>query len=226
MPTIDLHTQAAATLPSLPGGQRGAIEEESTNNPIYRGKPGFGTPSFQGMEDALRDACERAMQLVFPLPTLLRLYRSVIGLTRALMQARVDVGLPPGLNEELVALLDSVRDTTGMHFPEPDMPMMDAIRVHQAMMALAKVAHLARDVAAIRPSRTGRIRLPSEATRPVEAEAIPEPEIEATPPVASRDDHDAPGWRPPVAVPSEPFESTLGARERDRRAPPEWAEAA
>jgi hypothetical protein len=96
MPLIDVHTQAASTIPSVQGGRRGAIAGESTNNPMYSGKPGFGTPSFQGMEDTLRDACERAMQLVFPLPTLLRHYRSVIGLTRALMQARVDVGLPPG----------------------------------------------------------------------------------------------------------------------------------
>lgn len=101
-------------------------------------------PSFKGMEDTLRDACERAMQLVFPLPTMLRLYRSVIGLTRALMQARVDVGLPSGLSDELIARLDAVRDTTGLHFPDPEMPMEDAIRVHAAMMKLASIAHRAR----------------------------------------------------------------------------------
>jgi hypothetical protein len=101
-------------------------------------------PSFKGMEDALRDACERAMQLVFPLPTMLRLYRSVIGLTRALMQARVDVGLPPGLSDDLIGRLDAVRDTTGMHFPDQDMPVQDAIRLHSAIMKLASIAHRAR----------------------------------------------------------------------------------
>ena len=101
-------------------------------------------PSFKGMEDALRDACERAMQLVFPLPTMLRLYRSVIGLTRALMQARMDVGLPPGLSDRLIALLENVRDTTGMHFPDRDMPIEDAIRLHAAIVKLAGIAHRAR----------------------------------------------------------------------------------
>ncbi len=84
------------------------------------------------------------MQLVFPLPTMLRLYRSVIGLTRALMQARMDVGLPPGLSDRLIALLENVRDTTGMHFPDRDMPIEDAIRLHAAIMKLAGIAHRAR----------------------------------------------------------------------------------
>jgi hypothetical protein len=118
------------------------------------------TPEFKGMEDALRDACGRAMQLVFPLSTMLRLYRSVAGLTQALMQARADLGLSPRLSEELVALLDTVRDTTGMHFPDPGMPVNDAILVHRAMMALARIAHRA---------RFGRLRgaLPAQQPRPL-----------------------------------------------------------
>ena len=120
------------------------------------------------MEDALQDACERAMQLVFPLPTMLRLYRSVIGLTRALMQARMDVGLPPGLSDRLIALLENVRDTTGMHFPDRDMPIEDAIRLHSAIVKLARIAHRA---------RIGRLIAPrAEWKRP--RETTPQPSAE------------------------------------------------
>lgn len=127
------------------------------------------TPTFPGMEATLRDACERAMQLAFPLLTMLRLYRSVAGLTRALMQARADLGLPAGLSDELVALLEQVRDTVGMHFPDRDMPVPDALCLHTATMALARAAHRA---------RVGRIlgRLPRAEQTPAAPPKAPERE--------------------------------------------------
>ena len=127
------------------------------------------TPTFPGMEATLRDACERAMQLAFPLLTMLRLYRSVAGLTRALMQARADLGLPAGLSDELVALLEQVRDTVGMHFPDRDMPVPDALCLHTATMALARAAHRA---------RVGRIlgRLPRAEQTPAVPPKAPERE--------------------------------------------------
>jgi hypothetical protein len=161
-------------------------------------------PSFKGMEDALRDACERAMQLVFPLPTMLRLYRSVVGLTRAVMQARKDVGLPPGLNDELIALLEKVRDTTGMHFPDPDRPMEDALCLHAAMMKLAAIAHRAR-AGRLFPSMAGWKR-PRGTAEPEPAPPA-EPEAETpnpTPCPRQREREDRPHerlWAAPRAEP-------------------------
>ena len=127
------------------------------------------TPTFPGMEATLRDACERAMQCAFPFLTMLRLYRSVAGLTRALMQARADLGLPAGLSNELVALLEQVRDTVGLHFPDRDMPVNDALCLHTATMALARAAHRA---------RVGRIlgRLPRAEQTPAAPPKAPERE--------------------------------------------------
>ena len=145
------------------------------------------TPEFKGMEDALRDACGRAMQLVFPLATMLRLYRSVAGLTRALMQARADLGLSPRLSDELVALLDTVRDTTGMHFPDPEMPVNDAIQVHRAMMGLARIAHRAR-VGRLRGAFPAKQSRPQATTDPLDASFPPaENPTEALAPSALHD---------------------------------------
>ena len=102
------------------------------------------TPSFQQMEDTLRDACERATQLVFPLLTMLRLYRSVVALTRELMQTRSDKGLSPALSPDQVALLEKVRDSVGFHFPDPNMPVSDALILHATMIKLSRIARRAR----------------------------------------------------------------------------------
>ncbi len=148
--------------------------------------PYHDPPSFKGMEDTLRDACERAMQLVFPLPTMLRLYRSVVVLTRALIQARKDVGLPPGLNDELIALLEKVRDTTGMHFPDPGMPMEHALCLHAAMMKLAATAHRA---------RAGRLFPPQTMWERPRDTAEPAPEPPAEPEKAAPNPTPSP-WQP------------------------------
>jgi hypothetical protein len=147
------------------------------------------TPTFPGMEATLRDACERAMQCAFPLLTMLRLYRAVAGLTRALMQARADLCLPAGLSNELVALLEQVRDTVGLHFPDRDMPVNDALCLHTATMALARAAHRA---------RVGRIlgRLPraeqTPAAPPKAPEREPTPRPSETMPLDPGADDDTP----------------------------------
>ncbi len=101
-------------------------------------------PALQGIEAALHDACTRAMQPIFPLPTMLRLYRNVVGLTRAAMRARLDLGLPPGLNDGVLGLLEAVCQSIGHHFPDRDMPVQDAMLLHEAATKLAAVAHRAR----------------------------------------------------------------------------------
>ncbi len=108
------------------------------------GDEGPGTPDFSALEGALRDACTRARYAIFPLAVMLKLYRSVTSLTRSLMLARVDARLPKGLSEELIALLDVVRDAACGALPDPEMPVMDAILVHRAIVALAGAAHQAR----------------------------------------------------------------------------------
>ena len=96
------------------------------------------------MDAALRDACGRAQYAIFPLITMLKLYRSVVALSRALMRARIDAGESHDLGDELIALLDAARDAACAHFPDPDRPLMDAIAIHRAIVALAGVAHRAR----------------------------------------------------------------------------------
>ena len=101
---------------------------------------------FSGMEAALHDACARARagHAVFPLVVMLKLYRSVASLARVLMRARIDAGLSHGLGDDLVALLDAARDAACAHFPDLQMPVMDALAIHRAVVALAGVAHRAR----------------------------------------------------------------------------------
>jgi hypothetical protein len=101
-------------------------------------------PDFSAMEAALRDACTRARHAIFPLSVMLKLYRSVTALARSLMRARADAGLPRGLGDDLIALLDATRDAACAHFPDPEMPVMDAIVIHRAVIALAAAAHRAR----------------------------------------------------------------------------------
>jgi hypothetical protein len=101
-------------------------------------------PDFSAMEAALRDACARARHAIFPLGVMLKLYRSVTALTRSLMRARLDAGLSRGFGDDLIALLDATRDAACAHFPDPEMPVMDAIVIHRAVVALAAAAHRAR----------------------------------------------------------------------------------
>ena len=102
------------------------------------------TPDFSAMEATLRDACARARHAIFPLSVMLKLYRSVTALAGSLMRARADAGLPRGLGGDSIALLDATRDAACAHFPDPEMPVMDAIAIHRAVVALAAVAHRAR----------------------------------------------------------------------------------
>jgi hypothetical protein len=102
------------------------------------------TPSFHGMEATLHDACERAVQPLYRLPTMLRLYRNIVDLTRALMRARMDAGFSPGLGDGTVAMLESVRDSVDMHFPDRQMPVQDAMLLQEAAIKLARMAHRAR----------------------------------------------------------------------------------
>ena len=100
--------------------------------------------NLRAMDAALRDACGRAQYAIFPLITMLKLYRSVVALSRALMRARIDAGESHDLGDELIALLDAARDAACAHFPDPGLPLMDAIAIHRAIVALAGVAHRAR----------------------------------------------------------------------------------
>ena len=128
------------------------------------------TPIFTGMETTFRDTCALAMQCGHPFPSMLRLYRSVVGLTRVLMQARVNAGLDAGLSDELVALLEKIRDTVGLHFSCRDLPLDDAIRLQTITIALARTAHRA---------RFGQVAHRRPRARPAPAEAVqtaaPEP---------------------------------------------------
>ena len=99
---------------------------------------------FSAMEAALRDACTRARHAIFSLAAMLKLYRSVASLARALMRARLDEGLSHGLGDEMIALLNAARDAACAHFPDPEMPVMDALAIHRAVASLAAVAHRAR----------------------------------------------------------------------------------
>ena len=132
------------------------------------GDEGPGTPDFSALEGALRDACTRARYAIFPLAVMLKLYRSVTSLTRALMLARADVGLPKGLSPELIALLDAVRDAACGGLPDPELPVMDAILVHRAVVALAGAAHRARGgrrvvvSAATSPDHDGKMEIATE----------------------------------------------------------------
>jgi hypothetical protein len=109
--------------------------------------PDPNAPDFTALEGALRDACTRAMIPTLPLAVMLKLYRSVAAVARALMRARVDAGLPRGLDEDLVAMLDAVRDAVCRLLPDPEMPTVDAILVYRAIVALSLAAHRARDSA-------------------------------------------------------------------------------
>ena len=122
------------------------------------------TQDFSAMEAVLRDACTRARQRFLPLVVMLQLYRSVASLARALLRARADAGLPLGLGDELIVLLDAARDAACAHFPEPEMPVTDAIRIHRAVVALAGVALKA---------RAGRRSVNVESVQPAAAEIEP-----------------------------------------------------
>ena len=125
------------------------------------------TPDFSGIEAALIDACTLARDTAYPLTVMLRLYRSVAGLARALMQARADAGLPLGLSPNLIALLDVVRETACEHVKSGGLPVMDSLLVYRAIESLATVAHRASHKPAA--PRTAR-----QAT-PTEAELVPPP---------------------------------------------------
>ena len=130
------------------------------------------TQDFSAMEAVLRDACTRARQTFLPLVVMLQLYRSVASLARALLRARADAGLPLGLGDELIVLLDAARDAACAHFPEPEMPVTDAIRIHRAVVALAGVARRARAGVAHR-ARAGQPLGDVESVQPAAAEIEP-----------------------------------------------------
>ena len=120
--------------------------------PMHRENPASEVNAFPDLEAALCDACQRALLPGLTIATLLALYRSVVGLTRSLRQARQDVGLPASLFEDLRKHLDAVRDTASEYFLESDLQMNEAVRLHRALTALSRAAHLAR----VRPARVRR----------------------------------------------------------------------
>ena len=140
-------------------GERGRADKNTTPYPKHREDVCSAAADFSAMEAALRDACARARHAIFPLIVMLKLYRSVASLARVLMRARIDAGRSHGLGDDLVALLDAIRDAACAHFPDPEMPVMDALAIHRAVVALAGVAHRA---------RAGRRGLVVEAVAPVE----------------------------------------------------------
>ena len=125
-------------------GESGRADRNTTYDPMCPGGTLPAAPDFSAMEGALRDASAHARHAIFPLLTMLKLYRSVATLARALMRARTDAGLSHGLGDDLVAMLDAARDATCVYFPDPAIPVMDAIAIHRAVVSLAAVAHRAR----------------------------------------------------------------------------------
>ena len=125
-------------------GESGRADRNTTYDPMCPGGTLSAAPDFTAMEGALRDASAHARHAIFPLLTMLKLYRSVASLARALMQARTDAGLSHGLGDDLIAMLDAARDAACGYFPDPAMPVMDAIAIHRAIVSLAAVAHRAR----------------------------------------------------------------------------------
>jgi hypothetical protein len=124
--------------------ERGRADRNTAHNPMHPGRTLSAAPDFSAMEGALRDASAHARHAIFPLLTMLKLYRSVASLARALMRARTDAGLSHGLGDDLIAMLDAARDAACGYFPDPAMPVMDAIAIHRAVVSLAAVAHRAR----------------------------------------------------------------------------------
>ena len=124
--------------------ESGRADGNTTHDPMCPGGTLPAAPDFSAMEGALRDASAHARHAIFPLLTMLKLYRSVATLARALMRARTDAGLSHGLGDDLVAMLDAARDAACGYFPDPAIPVMDAIAIHRAIVSLAAVAHRAR----------------------------------------------------------------------------------
>ena len=145
--------------------------------------PTDDTTASHGMVATLHDACERAMKPSYPLPTMLRLYRNIVALTRALMRARVDSGRSAGLDDRTVGMLVAVRDSVDVYFPDRQMPVQDALLLQEATVKLARVAHRA---------RIGRPlgRLPALVAAASEPESPP---IAAPVPQAAAPDDEAPG---------------------------------
>lgn len=156
--------------------------------------PTDDTTASHGMVATLHDACERAMRPSYPLPTMLRLYRNVVALTRALMRARVDAGRSAGLDDRTVAMLEAVRDSVDVYFPDRQMPVQDALLLQEATIRLARVAHRARIG---RP--LGRLPALVAATTAFESSPIAAP----IPQAAAPNDDVAPTWYPVDDDPAE-----------------------
>ena len=75
---------------------------------------------------------------------MLKLCKSVRGLADALMQARVDVGLPPTLEHALVAQMLKVLDVLTERAGDPKLPAGQALLVHKTIRSLSKTADRAR----------------------------------------------------------------------------------
>lgn len=170
-----------------------------TDYPMRPEKPPLPTPDFTAMEAALRDACIRARHAILPLAVMLQLYRSVATIARALMRARTDAGLAKHLAEDLILLLDAARDAACAHFPDPDMPVMDAIRIHRAIASLAGVAHHAqtgrRAVATVEAPQTPPEADPPPVPPPSEPTPEPPDEAEADEQAEAPDDFSLSAWR-------------------------------
>ena len=78
---------------------------------------------------------------------MLKLCKSVRGLADALMQARVDVGLPPTLEHALVAQVLKVLDVLTERAGDPKLPAGQALLVHKTIRSLSKTADRAREQA-------------------------------------------------------------------------------
>ena len=111
---------------------------------MHREKANRSTPDCSGLDAALRDACARADAAAHPLAIMFQLYRSVRELTDALMQARVDAGLPPTLDDGLAVLLDKVLDSVSELARDPKLPVRQALVVQRTIRSLAATAQRAR----------------------------------------------------------------------------------
>ena len=119
------------------------------------------------METALRDAATRAMTVDVPLPLVLTLCRSVVGLARGLRDYREVTGLPRGLSPELVTLLEAVLAGAVRRLSDPGMTDAMAPRVHRAFERLSRALVLAMPAPEKAHKRAAPKKAAPPATEPV-----------------------------------------------------------
>jgi hypothetical protein len=121
------------------------------------------------LEALLRDACRRATDARISFTNAIRLYRSILALTREVRRLPTGFAAPPSA-PSLSELLATACDNACEIGADPDLPLPDAILVQRLALALSRAAHLAGPP---EPASAFSARTPMRREKPPATEAGP-----------------------------------------------------